>query len=121
MTNELMQGLEKAADRRGFLGQAAAAAAALVAGVFGFSKKAEALVSYRCCTLCFSPSGCSSCACWWSWACCMTGGCPCYYCKECYSAGYSCNGSCTGVKCSSSSTICVCGFNAPSGSEIPIC
>ncbi len=109
MSDKLMTGLKDVATRRGFLGRSAAAAAALVAGVFGLSTPAQALVPFGCCTLCVSSSTCSGCACTWSWVCCVgTAQCPCYSCKECYRPGNACNGSCTGVYCSTGKKLNVC-------------
>lgn len=108
MSEKLLESLEQAADRRSFLGRTAAAAAALVVGVLGLSTPAQA-VPVQCCSLCFSPSTCSNCACWWSWVCCVgTAQCPCYSCKECFNPGYACAYTCTGVKCSSIQKLAVC-------------
>ncbi len=108
MSDKLMSGLKDVATRRGFIGRSAAAAAALVAGVFGLSNTAEA-VTFGCCNLCVSSSTCTGCACTWSWVCCVgTAQCPCYSCKECYRPGFACNGGCTGVYCSTGKKLNVC-------------
>ncbi len=98
---KLAQKLEHSVGRRGFLGKLAAASAALAASIFGFAQKSEALVvACVCCTLCLSPSGCTGCACTWSWFCCPGADQRARTCGECYRAGFVCNGSCSGVFCS---------------------
>ncbi len=94
--------LERGVGRRGFLGTLSAASATLVAAIFGFAQKSEALVvACICCTLCVRPGACENCACTWSWTCCPPGKAQfSRTCGECYRPGVACNGGCRGVFCS---------------------
>lgn len=94
----LARKIENGVGRRGFLGRLSVAAVALVASVFGFARRSDAVPACGCCNLCLPASaGCTG-ICSWSWFCRPEG----QYiarCYEFYSSG-TCNGSCSGVSCS---------------------
>ncbi|HKI02394.1 MAG TPA: twin-arginine translocation signal domain-containing protein [Thermoanaerobaculia bacterium] len=73
-------------SRRSFLGTLAAASAAFVAAVLGFTSKAQAEVRVACCNLCKSPvgSGCANVNGTWAWSCCLPQNGTRYSCVEYY-------------------------------------
>jgi hypothetical protein len=95
----MLQRLIEVVDRRRFLRSAAAATAALVAGVFGVARLQAACpcgLEYDGCCLCMLPdcsctfSRCESqSSCWWCWDSHFIGDCC-----ECVSDFSVCNGSC---------------------------
>ena len=102
-TERLAERLGETANRRRFLGKAGAGALTFAMVLLGQSQTAEAVVAYRCCSLCRSPSStCSGASCSWCWHCCYQSGGRIlkYRCCEYYRRGYSCNGGCSGVFCS---------------------
>jgi hypothetical protein len=87
--------------RRSFMQKLVMGAMGLATALVGLPQKAEALVSVACCVLCKSSTGGCTGACCWTWGCCYAADNDRFYnCKECYSAGAACNGSCSGVVCS---------------------
>lgn len=86
--------------RRSFMRKLVMGAMGLATALVGLPQKAEALVTVACCHLCKSSTNCSG-ACCWTWGCCYAADHDRFYnCKECYSAGAACDGSCNGVVCS---------------------
>jgi hypothetical protein len=98
MVEQLMEKIAKSINRRGFLGKAASASAAVVMAILGFPKRADAtLYEYACCMLC-SKTMCQNltqCAGTWCWTCMyydtIDGHCYCfvYKCYECYNSSVS--------------------------------
>jgi hypothetical protein len=87
--------------RRSFMRKLTLGAMGLVAALVGLPQKAEALVQFGCCFLCRNSTLNCSGACCWTWGCCNAADQNRFYrCKECYSAGAACDGSCNGVVCS---------------------
>lgn len=96
---KLVKGLAERINRRTFLAKLGASAVAAMLGLMGLHATAEAVVSYKCCALCWSPSpSCSGCYCIWCWCCCYNG--TKYACCECYDSSGACAGGCRGVNCS---------------------
>ncbi|SRR6266852_5371996 len=105
-----------AVSRRGFMGKAAAAAAAFVSSLAfprlayaGNNPCPQGTNQLHGCCLCKDPTSCtypSPCAspnyCEWHWVACDKDICKLYDCKECYSVGSPCDGriDCTGNICS---------------------
>lgn len=86
-------------NRRRFLTRIAAGAISTAFTVLGLATPAEALCSYKCCTLCRCPSSCSGCHCIWCWFCSNPVD-KTWKCCECYDATTYCNGGCYLVRCS---------------------
>lgn len=99
MSDKLIEMLEEQASRRGFLARAGAGLMMAMAAMLGLAKPARGAVQVYCCNLCL-PSNCSGTCpgCWWIWTCCI--GVREYLCKECYKAGYRCEGDCANIHCS---------------------
>ncbi len=105
-TEKLVEDLAKQIDRRTFLGQLGKLGVGLVGGLVGLMALPEtaAAVSYKCCTLCRSPSStCRGCACAWCWTCNHNG--QKWRCCECHSSGSYCGGRCRNIKCSRATRI----------------
>jgi hypothetical protein len=101
MDRHLVNAVAEQIDRRRFLRRTAAGLAAALLGLFGIAAPAAALVTYKCCVVCFYPSGTVTGSCTgsprrWCWNCHHSDGFD-YKCCETYAAGYSCDGSCAGV------------------------
>jgi hypothetical protein len=87
--------------RRSFMQKLVMGAMGLATALVGLPQKAEALVQFGCCFLCKSSNSSCTGACCWTWGCCNASDQDRFYrCKECYSAGFACDGSCNGVVCS---------------------
>jgi len=100
--DELITKVAEEVSRRSFLRRAAAAALTAAYALLGLPGGAKALYSTYCCSLCRPWNGgqCTGCACSWCWTCLFPANNRYYNCCECYSAGHSCNGTCSGVICS---------------------
>jgi hypothetical protein len=98
--SDLVSSIARPLERRKALGRLTLGAFGIAMGLLGLSKEAEA-VTYKCCQLCYSPSGsCSGCTCTWCWWCYHPPSQGQYQCCECYWSGTFCNGSCNHVYCS---------------------
>lgn len=104
MSKKVIQVLENVTGRRAFLQKASAVGGALLAGVFGAPRKAEAC-NY-CCNLIVNPASCTwgtpPCGCVWAWECPHVPDCRYVWCEECFQVPIvSCPGtSWNGVICS---------------------
>lgn len=104
-SEELVQSVAGAIERRGFLVKLGGAGVGLVAGLMGVEVNASAsgvspsLVHTDCCWTCKSPTLCTNCTCTWGWVCTDSIGCR-FSCIECYGSSGSCTGNCVGVICS---------------------
>lgn len=85
-------------SRRSFLGRTSRWIAAAAAAKLGLAaSEAYAITYYKCCELCFPPTG-GTCSNVWCWRCCndLSNGYG-YTCCECFSAGYSPGDTCFGA------------------------
>jgi hypothetical protein len=98
---KIVRRIAEGLDRRSFLGKLGFGLVGGILGLLTLPERAEALVSFGCCTLCKANSGhCSGCACTWCWTCGPWGNPPTSYtCCECYNNS-SCGGGCANVPCS---------------------
>lgn len=100
MADRLNDALNRAMERRTFLGRAAATALGVIAASFGFATPAVATYTVQCCNLCRPYSQyCFGCACTWSWQCVTSTG-RYYKCIECHDSATNCGSNCAGVYCS---------------------
>ena len=101
-TEKLVEKLGQQVARRTFLAKVGVSAVGALLGVLGLPQSVYAY-TYKCCSLCFSPtSSCSgncptaTAAGQWCWHCTYTDG-RVYKCCECKQVGAPCDRSCTGV------------------------
>ena len=111
--DELVRRVGEGIPRRKFIARAGAAVLGVTYGILGAPQTASALVHYKCCWLCESPS--SSCCggaipyCIWSWTCCDGPSFKRYKCLEYYCGGSGdCDIDCYGVDCSRAYPIDAC-------------
>jgi hypothetical protein len=113
---ELAERVGERVSRRRLLGSVGAAFLGATYTILGLPQKAYALVCYRCCCLCHSPS--SNCCglqvpfCIWSWTCCHANGYK-YRCSEYYCGTGDCDADCSGVTCSKVTNIGSCSAANP--------
>lgn len=86
MSRALIAAIEKAMDRRSFLGKLSMAGGTLLLGILGLPKTAEGLHHVACCDLCVLPGSCTytpaNCGAQWYWCCCYNNRLK--HCMECY-------------------------------------
>jgi hypothetical protein len=93
MMEELIRELTKVGSRRGFLGKAASACAAIALAILGLDKVTMAQ-KVPCCGLCMNGGDFSGCASTWCWFCCTDTNPHKYWkCSECFSVD---SGACHG-------------------------
>lgn len=94
--NDRLQMIAEKLSRRRLLSRVGVAAAGGVAWAMGRSMPASAAVRWRCCNLCYTnigPTSClnnSQCYAVWAWSCWSSG--HWYNCSECFRRGYTPNG-----------------------------
>jgi hypothetical protein len=100
-TEKLIEHIGKRIERRDFLVKLGMGIVATLAALAGGTRKAQALVDWHCCHLCYNPDSARSASnCpsptnigQWCWYCDHTDG-KTYQCCECKSAGGTCDGNC---------------------------
>src|SRR5947208_13596262 len=112
MLDKLVDALTASVTRRGFVGRAAMAVAALTASLVFGPTEAQAGVTYACCGPCLtSTCPCSGCYRSLYWTCC-TRQLVRYQCLECYGSHTTCSSTCfccSDVICSCAARIGTCG------------
>ncbi len=118
---KIVEGLGKQISRRAFLAKVGTATVATLLALLGFPRTASGThgedcpsgtVHYKCCCLCFNPSGPCSSGCptsshsgQWCWTCYDSEDELMYKCCECKQINAACNSTCNGVVSSSAQPI----------------